>query len=340
MSKKGLKNQIFLYFALVCFFALNLKISAGDDGLTVGETIPNPEFYAYTKYDLDIMPRPQRFYDYKEGKSLLIAFMPDISDKNTYAKVMTTAFDTYFAEGLAFRDNYGYASENSNNLSILVVTHNNEADVINYLKRLDLDFDMTADNNMDFANFFGINNWNSQSEASHVYIVNSENKIVYASHDYKGEGEKLKTVQNELFALTGYNPEMSEVEYLPLVTGDDARDFDFSYVNTDNRIENPDIMRDGKLSEYFGKKNVLLAFYPAPYSVSCGMEVARFDSFAEDKLLQRVLSENMITGDDFEILMVSTSNSSILRKWKNDMDVSNVKLVSDNSGEISMKYSS
>lgn len=339
MSKKGLKKSIFLYFAIAFLTAFNLKITAGNDGLTLGETIPNPEFLALSKYDLDQMPRPVKLYDYKEGKNLLIALMPDISDKSNYAKVMTTAFDTYFAEGLAFRDNYGYAM-GVQELNILVVTNNNEAEVSNYLRKLDLDFEMAADNNMDFANFFGISKWDSQNEGSHVYIVNSENKIVYASHDYKGEGEKLKIIQKELFTLAGITPELSSAEYLPLVTGEEARDFLFSYVNTDKMLENPDIMNDGNLSDYFGKKNVLLAFYPAPYSYSCGMEVARFDSFAEDQLLQKVISENMAPGEDLEILMVSLSNSSILKKWKNEMELKNVKLISDNTGEISMKYSS
>jgi peroxiredoxin len=340
MSKKGLKNPIFLYFALLFLSVFSSKITAGNDGLTVGETIPNPEFYALSKYDLDQMPRQVRLYDYKEGKNLLIAFMPDISDKNNYAKVMTTAFDTYFAEGLAFRNNYSFTIGDGPELQVLVVTNNNEAEVSDYLRKLDLDFEMASDNNLDFANFFGINKWNSSTEGSHVYIVNSDNKIIYASHDYKGEGEKLKTVQKELFTLAGLNTDLSAAEYLPLVMGDEARDFSFSYVNTDGMLENPDIMRDGNLSDYLGKKNVLLAFYPAPYSYSCGMEVARFDSYAEDKLLQKVVSENIGSGDDLEILMVSLSNSSILTKWKNEMDLKNVKLISDYTGDISMKYSS
>lgn len=84
----------------------------------------------------------------------------------------------------------------------------------------------------------------------------------------------------------------------------------------------------------------MLAFYPAAFSYSCGAEVTRFDAFAEEQLLNKVANSQIGNNTDFEILMVSKSNFYILSKWKNEMDLNNVKLVNDNTGEISMKYSS
>ena len=49
--------------------------------------------------------------------------MPDISVKNNYANVMTSAFDTYFAEGLAFKDPFVYDTP-VYDLKVLVVTNN------------------------------------------------------------------------------------------------------------------------------------------------------------------------------------------------------------------------
>jgi len=340
MSKKNLKSQIFLYFVLLLCLTNNQIINA-NDGLTVGETIPNPELYVLTKNDLDQMPRPIRLHDYKQDQVLLIAFMPSISTNNNYAKVMSTAFDTYFSERLAFVKGYDYSAI-PNDLKVLVVTQNNEPEVNEYLKKLDLDFDMVSDVDLDISHFFGINSWNAENDGSFVYVINKDNKITYANYDYKGEGEKLKSVQKELFALYDVedNSLQPSIEYFPLMPGEDARDFDFEYIYMGPATEGLKLTEKGKLSDYLGRKNVLIAFYPAAFSYSCAMEVTKFDTYAEDKMLQNVANSQMVQNDDLEILMVSVSNSYILSKWKNEMGLNNVKLVSDNTGEISMKYSS
>ncbi len=347
MSKKSLKNLIFLYFVLSCIAVTNSKIYA-NDGFTLWETIPNPEFTVLDRYadSYNILleteqPALQRLYDYKSEQNLLIAFMPDMTDKNTYAKVMTSAFDAYFAEGLAFRNSYGVMM-GEEALKILIVTNNDRETVVEYMQKMELDFDVVAADNMNFENFFGINKWSSSNDGSHVYIVNKENKIIYASHDYKGEGEKLKNVQNELFSLLGVpvnNPEYL-TEYMPLIEGEDARDFSFEYLYTGLPTAGLTQTENGTLSDYFGKKNVLIAFYPAAFSYSCGAEVTRFDTFAEEQLLNKVANSQMSNDNDFEILMVSQSNFYILSKWQNEMNLNNIKLVNDNTGEISMKYNS
>jgi peroxiredoxin len=340
MIKKSSKSQFFIYIALILFAAGNFQTKA-NDGLSVGETSPNPVFYALNKYDLDQMPRPVRLYDYKQDQVLLIAFMPSISSSNHYANVMTAAFDTYFAEGLAFIKGYDYSSVPSD-LKVLIVAQNDEAEINNYLKKYDLDFDMVSDANLDVSHFFGINKWYSENSGSFVYIVSRDNKIIYVNHDYKGEGEKLKSVQKELFSLYSVTENLFEsgTEYSPLIPGDMARDFDFEYIYLGPVKASLTLTENGKLSDYTGKKNVLLAFYPAAFSYSCAMELTKFDTFAEEKMLQNVANSQLVQSDDLEILMVSVSNSYILSKWKNEMELSNVKLVSDNNGEISMKYSS
>lgn len=96
----------------------------------------------------------------------------------------------------------------------------------------------------------------------------------------------------------------------------------------------------GKLSDYIGKKNVIIAFYPAPFSMSCAMELTTFDAYAEKQTLQNISNSQLGSTDDVEILMVSNSGLDILNKWKNDMNVKNVKLVSDYTGHISQQYMS
>jgi alkyl hydroperoxide reductase subunit AhpC len=212
-----------------------------------------------------------------------------------------------------------------------VVTSNNEIDAAKLPAKYSLDFEIICDKDLNVTNSLGINKWNSSSDASYIYIADKENKILYARADFKGEGEKLKNIQSELYSAFNLKENIaSENTYPVLMPGDEARNFKFTAAG--------DLTADEmNLTDYKGKKNVLIAFYPAPFSMSCAYEVARFDTFAEEQLIQRINNSGM---DDIELLMVSYSNSYILSKWKEEMGIKNVKLVNDYDGSISMKYNS
>jgi peroxiredoxin len=338
MIRKLSIKAVFAFF--VIFSGINTALAAGGEGLEVGETIPNPEFFVQTKYDYDQLPRTIRLHDYKQDKILLLAIMPDITDKNTYGQVMTSAFDTYFAKKFAFLNDYVYNTK-ANDIKVLVVTAGDEASVKEFLLTHDLDFEMASDINMDFANYFGISKWEENS-ASHVYVINKDNKITFADSDYKGQGEKLKLVQKELSLAAGMDISSDPVmtDYSPLMPGDNARDFSFTYLIKEMSMQIPTLTQKGLLSDYFGYKNVILAFYPAPFSMSCAMEISKFDSFAEESGKNYLNNINGISGKDVEILMVSMSNTSIISKWRDDMNLKNVTMISDNTGEISSMYSS
>ena len=342
MLNKTFKSIVFTAFSLIITVSFNFNLKAGNDGLNTGETIPNPEILIQNSNGLNQVPHPVKLHDYKEGKNLLLAFMPDITDKNNYAKIMASAFDTYFAEGLAFSSPFVYIP-GEKNIKVLVITNNTESEVNAFLNGLQIDFDMTADITMDAANYFGINKWNSPSDGSFVYMVNSNNVITYSSHNYKGEGEKLKAVQKELFAVL--NAEESTVnsfiDYSPLMPGDKSRDFSYSYLDKNySGISIPEYMEAGRLSDFKGKKNVILAFYPAPFSMSCSMEVTKFNTFAEEQSVKNFANSQLSSDENLEIMMISVTNGSILAKWKEEMNLRNLTLVSDFSGEISALYGS
>ncbi len=339
MGKISLKSRFFYTLLLLC--VLSISSYSGNNGLSVGETSPNPEFLYENNYDPSAKLRSSsHLYDYKKESTLLIAFMPDITDKNTYADVMTSAFDTYFAKGMAFGEPYQWQSYSSS-LKVLIVTNNDQSIVRDYLSKKGVEFDMAPDINMDMANSFGISKWNSAADGSFVYVIDKDNKITYASYDYKGEGEKLRSVQKELFTqlnLTDPSSGLVMNDKL-LFPGDDAIDFDFTY----SPVGSSDISAigsAGKLSDYYGKKNVIIAFYPAPFSMSCMMEAKTFDAYAEKQTLENISSSKLGSFEDVEILMVSNSSLDILGKWKNDINVKNVKLVADYFGGISSKYKS
>ncbi len=339
MAKNPLKSGFLSALIILC--ALSIKTYSGNNGLSVGETSPNAEFLYENNYDPTARLRSStHLYDYKNESTLLIAFMPDISEKNNYADVMTSAFDTYFAKGMAFGEPYQWQTYRSS-IKVLIVTNNDQSAVRDYLSKKGLEFDMASDINMDLANSFGIAKWNSSSDGSFVYVIDKDNKITYASYDYKGEGEKLRSVQKELFAqlnITDPNSNLVMNDKI-LFPGDKAIDFDFIYTSVGDK-EYFSLGSNGKLSDYFGKKNVIIAFYPAPFSMSCMMEAKTFDAYAEKQTLQNISNSQLGTSDDVEILMVSNSSLDILDKWKNDMNVKNVKLVADYVGAISSQYRS
>lgn len=328
------------FLAIILMFITGSVAFSGGHGLSVGETSPNPEFLYENNYDVSAGLRSTvHLYDYKEDKTLLIAFMPDITPENNYSEVMTSAFETYFAKGMAFGEPYEWQFHRKN-LKVLIVTNNDQSTVRDYLYNNGYEFDMAPDVNMDMAHSFGITKWSSPSEGSFVYIVDKNNKITYASHNYKGEGEKLRAVQKEIFALFDIaEPNISlNANNQTLFPGDTAPEFEFSF----SALDGNDLTtgNTGKLSDYIGKKNVILAFYPAPFSMSCAMELTTFDAYAEKQTLQNISNSQLGSTDDVEILMVSNSGLDILNKWKNDMNVKNVKLVSDYTGQISNMYTS
>lgn len=329
MFTKLSKTGFFRVFLLIMGFVSSLVYCEGG-GLAVGETVPNPEFLPIQKYA--DKPHTIDLHRYKENGILLVAIMPDLNGNSNISNVITSAFDTYFSKRYAFADeDFIYTTDYP--VKVLIVANNDLTEVTDYLERQNFDFDIAADINMDFAHSFGITKWNPGETASHVYVVNKENKIVYADHNYKGEGEKLKTVQKEIGSLLGIKEkqEINTDRYTALMPGDYARDFEYSINGT-----------AAKLSDMTGRKNVLIAFYPAPFSIGCMMEIRRFDVFADNKY---DASGNqgikyLETGDDLEILMVSVSSGEIINKWKDDMGFKNVKMVNDLTGEISAKYSS
>lgn len=342
---KNLKRISILYVYLIFASLISLfcNSASGNQGLSVGETIPNPEILTITKNEYDRMPMATRLHGYKENQVLLIAFMPSVEDYVSYSKVMTSAFDTYFAEGLSFRSfqNYTYANPE---LKVIVVTPDKAEVLKKFAVDKDLDFEFVSDEKMDIAKLFGIANWSSDktNNGSFVYVVNKENKITFADFDYKGQGEKLKSVQTALYAAFDLQEGIASAKnYEPVVTGEKERDFTFNYVmpNMKESISPPYELEQGKLSDYIGKKNVIIAFYPAAYSISCSFEASTINHWAEDQMIEKV-KNSRLKSNDLEILMVSVSNPYILSKWKEELNLNNVKLVSDDNGEISQMYSS
>lgn len=336
MAKNTLKLSLFAFF----FTAFVLNASAADHGMNVGETSPNPEMRIYNNGESS-NGKISSLYNYKKDNILVIAFMPDISKENTYAEVMTSAFHRYFSEGLGFTgisDPWSISEK----LKVLVVSKNDESEVREFIENRNVLFDMVPDINMDAAHSFAISSWSSNKDGSSVYVIDENNKIVYADNNYKGEGEKLRSVQKEIFAQLNLDDPTADIKINTkiLLPGDNAPGFEFTYIDPEKDTYFGLSSETAKLSDYLGRKNVIIAFYPAPFSMSCMMEARSFDTFAEKQTIEKISNSNIAGNEDVEILMISNSGESLLLDWRKDLGLKNVKLVSDRSGVISNRYSS
>ncbi len=336
MAKNPLKISLFALF----FAAFTLNVHTADRGMNTGETSPNPEMRVYNSGESS-NGKITNLYNYKKDNILVIAFMPDISNENVYAEVMTSAFQRYFTEGLGFTGVYD-AVKMKEKLKVLVVSKNDESQVREFIENRNVSFDMVPDINMDAANSFAISSWSSNKESSSVYVIDENNRIVYADNNYKGEGEKLRSVQKEVFTQLEISDPAADIRINDkiLMPGDIAADFEFTYIDPQKDTYFGIETFSAKLSDYIGKKNVIIAFYPAPFSMSCMMEARTFDAYAEKQTIKNITNSNIGSDDDVEILMVSNSGAALLFDWRKDLNLKNVKLISDNSGEISNLYSS
>lgn len=109
----------------------------------------------------------------------------------------------------------------------------------------------------------------------------------------------------------------------PLAVGQPAPNFSLDYATKDSVIRTP-----LKLSDFAGKRNVVLAFYPADWSGGCTKEVCtlRDDFRSLDKL-------------NAEILAISGDYVWSHFEWAKHHDLP-FKLLSDHGHEVAKTYSS
>lgn len=326
------ETAVRFFAVLICFLSLPIMGFAGE--ITTGSEMPDKQvslIYPYQTSDMSL-------YEYKKDRVMLIAFVPSVSKLNDYADIMTSAFDAYFAEGLSFGHNVNKAYEE---LSVAVVSYESPEELANYSMQMDFNFPLICDKNQAVTNAFGIEEFKGDNGSAKVYIVGKDNKVVYAEEYYRGEGEKLKAVEKKLFEMLAIPAvEYTDERYSTLMTGDEARDFAFEYVNMGKDGYSTETGHStGSLSEFKGK-NILLGFYPAAFSYSCSGEIISYD----DMITEYSAPENNSAGTesfkDLEVLMVSSGNTALLQRWMNAMNFGNVKLVSDSDAQIAAKYNS
>lgn len=86
-----------------------------------------------------------------------------------------------------------------------------------------------------------------------MLLLDKNQKIRYYDENYAAQGEKLKPLEESVKKVLAIKPDFEKINQVsPLNIGAKAIDFH--------------IGNDSKLSDYFGKKIVLISFYPAAFS--------------------------------------------------------------------------
>ena len=336
MKAKDLSTTLLIFFlSIFCFTEVS---TAENTDLTDGK-LPNRELTLYSRAS---ETGTYSLYDLKgENTILLLAFIPTINKSNEYADVMTSAFDTYVSEKLA--SGMMMMGAGDKDVSVMLVSNDDENTIKEYVNSMELDYPFVLKGGQELAREMGIEMPEGYNDDAVVTIIDEKNRVIYSDESYRGQGEKLKRVMYKIYDLTDVETEFTDIRYTTLFTGDKARDFAFDYVTIENGSYIPE-QKYASLSDFIGKKNILLGFYPAPFSLSCAMEITEFDIMIAGQQGEEEINSTPVETEkefnDLDILMVSDEDTGILRRWMKDAHFNNVKLISDLGAQISSMYNS
>ncbi|MCB0721144.1 MAG: redoxin domain-containing protein [Ignavibacteriae bacterium] len=321
-------------FTMASLLVLMLVLSATCSNASVreGDQVPNSNVQLFTSYGL--FEGKSNLHEYIDNSITVIAFIPTVQNTNEYADVMTASLQAYIVQAYGFDAEQYYNS--GKYINVIVATGDKPETVQQYGMTMGLDYIFADNSDGKLSDDFGIKLSGDNASAT-VMIIDETKKVVLVDEYYRGEGEKLQTVMSKLNNLLGIEEMRTTESYGPLYEGDKARDFSFNYV-TINDFASGSVTQSASLSDMIGKKNILLGFYPAPFSMGCGMELSTFDYMVAGENSDVKMPEEYTK--DLEILMVSNEGLDMLNKWFESMSFKNVKLVSDLNVDISAKYNS
>mgnify|MGYP002622293832 CR=1 FL=1 len=316
---------LLVMFGMMTFTNSNASVREGDMIPDVPITIVS-QYETYSDYTL---------HGYVMDGITVIAFMPTIQNTNEYANVMTSAFQAYINQALGFDVEQYYNS--GKYINVILVTNDNISTIQDFQIKNQL-YTVFVDNSQrQISSAFGID-IKGDDASSTVMIIDEKKEVVYVDEYYRGQGENLQILMSKLNNMLGIEETYAEENFGPIYEGDKARDFNFDFVTIKDYTAGNPQSSSAQLSDFIGKKNILLGFYPAPFSFSCGMELSTFDYMVAGDNNEHKMPEEYTK--DLEVLMVSNESMDMLTKWFEDMSFKNVKLISDLGANISAKYNS
>jgi peroxiredoxin len=266
----------------------------------------------------------------KSADNTIIVFVPSLTYDCDYASMLTQSFYYYFDQRLAFE---GLKKAPVTRIFLLVADKQDAAkSVQNILGGMEVVYDEAG---AIFAQF-GVKPPADKNADSVLVLLDSKQKIALVDENYRSQGEHLKPLENKLKELNGI---YSKVKTLPsqqsLKVGDMAPDFRVS--------------KDKMLSD-FRYEVVLLSFYPAAFSgtlpkpidlnsltiaradlmsslMSCSSQIGSLDLFKNVKIKQEAKK-----------IVISSSSSSLLEKWRKVLGTYNIEYANDADYSVSAKY--
>lgn len=286
----------------------------------------------------DSFPFEKTAVEKKQADNTIVAFMPSLSSECDYASMLTQSFYYYFVERLAFEN-----LPKSPRVQIVLIVNDKRTDKAN-LKNITTGMDVVFDEKGEIFSSFGVSPPTNKNADSTVILLDSKNTVSFADENYRSQGEHLKPLENKLKDLNGIYFQPKPVEkMLPLKVGAKAPDF---------RVDDKTMLSDLK------GRVVLISFYPAAFSgtlpkpvepVPSNLEIFRINPNSGIRIdSNRGMScdlqlDGLDVGSVYRTekrIVISASTNSLLEKWQNVLDTSNIQYANDPDYSVSKSYGS
>jgi peroxiredoxin len=300
---------------------------------------------ALRKMTLQESPSTKPFLDWcaQHPYSLLIYFNDSIK-KDPQADMIIKGIENYFTRGFAF-----HPSSPVKNIPTAIILRKKEF----------------KGENLEDCKVFYDSGWSwtpqvryrmhyyDRGNSANIVLVNNKLEEVYYRQSFKGIGEQLRPMEEAIRKIVGdtLEPAIENSQINRLNVGEIAPDFQIK-----NQL---------KLSDLIGKKNIIISFYPAPFTGS----LQRFEIIPESKPIntkekpkprkmlyggcggQAIYLENLtfksnntidttVSDSNTLIVYISASSDPILYNWEKYLGTKNIIYTNDPQYYISKYYGS
>ncbi len=289
--------------------ACGLVCAASAEKLTLG-----------AKFPVENLPK-----DKKPADNTIVVFMPSLTHDCDYASMLTQSFYYYFDQKLAFE---GPKAPTTKIFLIIKDKPDESKSTMNILGGMTVIYDEKGD----WFSSVEVGQPAGKNADSTVVLLDSKDIISHIDRAYRAQGEHLKPLENKLKELNGLYEKVTPIKKT-LKVGDKAPDF---------RVNDKE-----KLSDLRGTV-VLLSFYPAAFSgtlpkpgefriaaisplFGAQIETCIMQIKAIDRVPKKAPKEP-------RRIMISSSTTSILIRWKLVIGTDNVEYANDPDYSVSSQY--
>jgi peroxiredoxin len=265
--------------------------------------------------------------DKKPADNTIVVFIPSLTSDCDYASMLTQSFYYYFDQKLAFE---GLKKAPVTKIFLVVNDKPDEAkSTMNILGGMNVIYDEKGD----WFSHFEVGGPAGKSADSTVVLLDSKDVIAHIDRAYRAQGEHLKPLENKLRELNGLYEKVIPAKKT-LKVGDKAPDF---------RVNEKEMLSDLRGTV------VLLSFYPAAFSgtlpkpgeIRAFVISPLFGGPQVETCIAQIKAIDLVprkTPKEPRRIMISSSTTSILNKWKQVIGTYNVEYANDPDYSVSSQY--